>query len=191
MSGGDGDVDAWLRLTVDLRRLAVLGRLAGGPQTVDELTVATALDTRTVLGALGAMTNAGFVAVDGGRYRLRDDVVRALASRRRPDPSVDRSVLHGMTADEQTVLRRFFDGTRLTRIPLARGKRRIVLERLALDFEPGVVYPEAAVNEILAARNPDYASLRRYLVDEGYLDRDHGRYWRSGGRVDLDVEVPQ
>jgi hypothetical protein len=30
-----------------------------------------------------------------------------------------------------------------------------------------------------------HAALRRYLVDEGFLDRDHGRYWRTGGRVDV------
>lgn len=88
------------------------------------------------------------------------------------------------------MLARFFSGRRLARIPLARGKRRIVLERLSLDFDPGVVYPEATVNEILSARHPDYASLRRHLVDEGYLDRRDGKYWRSGGRVDTSTEPP-
>jgi hypothetical protein len=45
-------------------------------------------------------------------------------------------------------------------------------------------YDEKEVNGILALWYPDYASLRRYLVDEGYLDRAGGQYWRSGGRVD-------
>ncbi|MGZ4109422.1 MAG: DUF2087 domain-containing protein [Actinomycetota bacterium] len=31
----------------------------------------------------------------------------------------------------------------------------------------------------------DYAALRRCLVDEGFLARDHGVYWRTGGRVDV------
>ena len=30
---------------------------------------------------------------------------------------------------------------------------------------------------------PDYATLRRYLVDEGLLTRADGVYWRTGGRV--------
>ena len=34
----------------------------------------------------------------------------------------------------------------------------------------------------------DHAALRRYLVDEGFLDRDHGVYWRAGGRVDVDPD---
>ena len=32
----------------------------------------------------------------------------------------------------------------------------------------------------------DYVALRRYLIDEGFLDRDHGEYWRSGGSVAAD-----
>lgn len=29
----------------------------------------------------------------------------------------------------------------------------------------------------------DFAALRRYLVDEGFLARRDGYYWRSGGTV--------
>jgi hypothetical protein len=31
--------------------------------------------------------------------------------------------------------------------------------------------------------HPDFAALRRYLVDEGFLTREDGVYWRSGGRT--------
>src|SRR6266498_3955989 len=67
----------------------------------------------------------------------------------------------------------------------ARGKRRIVLEQVAASFEPGVKYPERAVNAILRAWFSDHASLRRYLVDEELLARENGVYWRVGGPVDL------
>jgi hypothetical protein len=36
----------------------------------------------------------------------------------------------------------------------------------------------------------DHAALRRALVDEGFLDRDHGTYWRVGGPVDVDGSMP-
>ena len=55
---------------------------------------------------------------------------------------------------------------------------------IALEFEPGRRYDEQEVNVIVGAFLNDHAALRRYLVDEGFLDRDHGVYWRSGGRVD-------
>ncbi len=51
----------------------------------------------------------------------------------------------------------------------------------------GVRYPEREVVEILKRFHPDHASLRRYLVDEDLLSRDHGEYWRSGGPVDLEA----
>lgn len=79
------------------------------------------------------------------------------------------------------IVRRFVKGTRLVSIPARRGKRRLVLDWLAQDFEPGRVYPESTVNAILARHHPDYASLRRFLVDEEFMERRGGFYWRAGG----------
>lgn len=85
---------------------------------------------------------------------------------------------------EQQILRRFFDDEgRLHTVPSKRAKRLVVLDRLAQEFELGVVYPEAEVDEVLQRFHPDHAALRRYLVDEGLLTRDAGFYWRSGGTV--------
>ena len=33
--------------------------------------------------------------------------------------------------------------------------------------------------------HPDYAALRRYLVDDQFLAREEGEYWRVGGSVDV------
>jgi len=185
-----GDLAAWARLTLDPDRLAVIGQLATSTPTAAEVAAITGVPERRVLEALGAFVSAGFVRAEGARYTLDLDTLRALASSQRPADDVDASVLHGMTDDERVVLARFFAGSRLAQIPLSRGKLRVVLERLSLDFEPGVVYPEATVNEILSARHPDYASLRRHLVDEGYLDRRDGKYRRSGGRIDTSAGPP-
>ena len=67
---------------------------------------------------------------------------------------------------------------------MSQAKRALVLERLALEFEPGLRYTEREVNSTLQVFHPDYASLRRHLVDDGFLTRADGSYWRSGGRVD-------
>jgi hypothetical protein len=83
------------------------------------------------------------------------------------------------------VLRAFMAEGRLVRIPAARGRRLVVLEHLAACFEPGLKYPEKAVDAILRAWHPDYASLRRYLIDEGMLARENAIYWRTGGPVDV------
>lgn len=83
------------------------------------------------------------------------------------------------------VLRAFVVDGRLRSIPRPGRKRRIVMEYLAVAFEPGVHYPEVQVNAILRAWHDDVAALRRYLVEEGLLSRDAGEYWRSGGWVDV------
>jgi hypothetical protein len=60
-----------------------------------------------------------------------------------------------------------------------------VLDQIAMVFEPGRRYDEREVNSLLKAFHHDYAALRRYLVDEGFLTRDSGMYWRVGGTVDV------
>jgi hypothetical protein len=86
----------------------------------------------------------------------------------------------------ETILRTFLDGEgRLITLPAKRTKRLIVLDHLAQRFEPGERYAEAEVNRRLRAVHEDVAMLRRYLVDEGFLDRAGGIYWRIGGSVDL------
>ena len=44
-------------------------------------------------------------------------------------------------------------------------------------------YPEQRVSLFLGELHPDYAALRRYLVDEELLTRAGGMYWRTGGTV--------
>jgi hypothetical protein len=78
-------------------------------------------------------------------------------------------------------LRAFVRDGRITSIPSKHGKRLALLDWLAQDFELGRRYSEAMVNLIIGQRHPDTAALRRYLVDEGFMTREAGIYWRSGG----------
>ena len=170
------------------RRLAVAGALAGGPGTTADLSQRTGLSERDVLDALGDLLRGELVAADRGVYRLDEEALRHVAASladtpRRMDPVIG----FGMTDEERVILSRFFEGRTLTELPSNRAKRLVVLERLALEFDLGKRYPEAEVNEILGAFHPDWSTLRRQLVDEGFLDRAQGGrgnvYWRSGGRV--------
>lgn len=88
--------------------------------------------------------------------------------------------------NDERILQAFFadDGT-LHTIPSKRTKLLVVLDRLAQEFEPGQRYEEAEVNLVLNRIHPDHAALRRYLVENGFLARESGVYWRSGGTVDV------
>jgi hypothetical protein len=74
---------------------------------------------------------------------------------------------------------------KLTTIPTKLSKLTVVLDHLAQEFEPGQTYPEAQVNETLRQFHPDYAALRRYLVENGFMTREDNVYWRSGGTFDV------
>jgi hypothetical protein len=90
-----------------------------------------------------------------------------------------------VTEEPADLVGRFIKNGRLVIMPSKRSKLLAVLDHLAQEFEPGRTYPEAEVNEVLTRYNDDYAALRRYLVDEGFMDREAGVYWRSGGSVDV------
>jgi hypothetical protein len=91
------------------------------------------------------------------------------------------SVLEAVAADP--LLRVFLGDGRLDAIPARHQRRRLLLDKIAQAFEPGVRYPERRVSLFLGSIHPDYAALRRYLVDEEFLSRADGEYWRSGGTV--------
>jgi hypothetical protein len=167
--------------------LAVAGALARDARTADELATELGLPPRRVRTHLGKLTAAGVAAVADDRrtYRIDRDALRQAAELVGP-PRDAGLALGAASDDEEIVLRTFFRNGRLTEIPMKRTKRRIVLQRIALEFEPGRRYDEKEVNAIVGVFFNDNAALRRYLVDEGYLDRDQGVYWRVGGRVDVD-----
>jgi hypothetical protein len=99
-----------------------------------------------------------------------------------PEPPAEEE--DGGPASDRKVLRAYFaDDGRLVQIPSMRGagglkKLHVVLRRLAEEFAVGERYPEREVNARLARFHEDVATLRRNLVDLGYMARENGVYWR-------------
>ena len=177
---------AILGLLADERRLAVLGAVALGARRVEEVVDATRLAPKVVEKALARLVDGGVVrATDSGFVVAPGVFADASRAANRMRSRVEPEDL-GATAEQAEVLRNFFDDGRLTSIPAPHGKRLVVLDFLAGQFEPGKVYPEAAVNEVLGRFHPDFASLRRYLVDEEFLERRDAFYWRAGGTFDIE-----
>ncbi len=88
-----------------------------------------------------------------------------------------------MSHPHDEMLARFIKDGRLVTMPAKRSRRLVLLDHIAQRFEVGVRYPESAVNLELRNLHEDYAALRRYLIDEGFMQRQDGTYWRSGGTV--------
>jgi hypothetical protein len=174
------DASDLVGLIADESRLRTFAAVVLGARATEEVSEAAGLPVRETLRALTRLESGGLVerAKDGWEPRL-DRVRRAALAR----PTVD-LVDYGDVADETAaVLRAFLPHGRLAQMPAQRTKRRIVLDHIARVFEPGVRYAERDVNTLLRAFDDDYATLRRYLVDEGFLARAGGEYWRAGGTV--------
>jgi hypothetical protein len=97
---------------------------------------------------------------------------------------MDRPSLEQALEQRDQVIRAFVDDAgRLVQLPAKMVKRLVLLDHVAQAFEVGRHYPEREVNEILRHFYDDWALLRRCLVDEAFLTRQDGVYWRSGGTV--------
>ena len=172
-----------LGLLADDDRRKVVAALALGAHKPADVAAAAGLGVPRAGRALGRLVSGGLVEQENGGYRLLAYRFRdALESLDRPAVTEPLSAL-GPEADR--VLRTFVRGGKLVSIPVARSKRRVVLDYLASLFEPGQAFPEAEVNERLAAFHPDVAALRRYMVDDEFLHRRDGWYWRAGGTFDV------
>jgi hypothetical protein len=184
------DAGELVGLLADDDRRMVVAALVLGASTTASIMQATGLEGRRVVRALNRLVAGGLVLDEPEDEHVLLEAAfqraaRAIAATR---PVRDE---HGdAPAEEAKVLRAFVRDGRLTSIPSAWAKRRIVLDWLAQRFEPGRRYSEAMVNLSLGQVHPDTAALRRYLVDDGFLSRDHGEYWRTGGRVDPTNPAP-
>ena len=170
-------------------RLRVVAALALGASTEEAVVKGTGIESRRLRLALERLAGGGLVVVDAdGGLRLVAEqfkqAAREAAEAKRRDQVQPEDL--GATAEQAEVLRHFMEDGRLTSIPTQKTKRRVVLDFLAARFEPGKVYPERDVNFLLGKFHRDYAALRRYLVDEEFLERRGGFYWRSGGTFEVD-----
>jgi len=162
------DADRLVGLLAEPERRRVAAALILASSDLTDLVATTGLEPRQVVDALDRLVTAGLVeAGSSGDYVILEEAFKnAARSGSRRTSAADR---------------------RAPSIPLPRkrSKRLVVLDRLAQEFEPGTHYPEREVNRILRPFDDDVATLRRYLVDEGFLDRSDGEYWRSGGTFPL------
>lgn len=90
---------------------------------------------------------------------------------------------YNVTEEERTkILKKCFpselDG-RLKTFHLKEKPRLVVLREISKRFVQGVDYDEKQVNELLLEVYDDYVTVRRYLIEYGFLDReaDGSRYW--------------
>ncbi len=156
-------------------RLAIAGQLIPGPLTVPELSRRLDLKEMDLLHHLSLMQESGLVGGNEERYWFDVDALHAL--NRRVWPAVRPPAPKGEGGEEVIVQRYLRDG-RLTDLPMKENKLEIVLRWVADQIAPDRTFTEKEISAILGEIYPDYAMLRRYLVDYGLMAREKGIYWR-------------
>lgn len=170
-------------------RLRLLGLLATDERSVLELASLLDLSEPTVSHHLSMLRAVDLVGMtpqgNVHRYRLnRPTLERLNQALLSPEHLAALSDAADSAAWEQKVLRTFLDGERLTAIPAQRKKRQVILRWLAGHFEPGVSYPEAAVNAVIKRHHDDTATLRRELIASQLMRREDGLYWLAAEQSD-------
>ena len=169
----------------DSDRRSVFAAVQLGAAHIDGVMTQTGLSAAQVGKALGKLVEVGVVLAVGGQLTVAAPVFQQAARVALARPAANEHSL--LPTADRRVMNAFVVDGRLQSIPSSPGKRLIILDWLAQLFEPGQRYSEQMVNLTLGRRHADTAALRRYLVDEGFLDRAAGVYWRSGGSVMSEV----
>ena len=169
------DLSLLFKALADPVRLRILGLLAERAHAGHELADRLALTPPTISHHMRRLVAARLVDVapeaQSRIYSLRTETIRELSG---SVPSHRKA--ESTNEGDNAVLRAFFEGPRLRQIPASRKKRVIVLRRLLERFAPDRAYPESEVNDLLREAHDDVATLRRELVDYGFMVRDRGIY---------------
>lgn len=80
---------------------------------------------------------------------------------------------------DQTIKNYMTEEGALKNFPAKEKKKIIILEEIMKSFSKGKVYSEKDINKTLKRIYDDNATIRRYLIEYGFLDRskDCSKYW--------------
>lgn len=164
------------KILLDEERLKILGCLAHEAHSVEMLAKRLGLKPAALSRQLAKLQEAGLAhPVPPNLYQLD---LKNLHTLKKDLFALEKGESGGEQNADDKILNAFLDGERLKHLPSKLAKLQVVLNWLANKFDPEVRYPERVVNQILQRHHPDYASLRRFLVDYGFMQRQAGIYWR-------------
>lgn len=164
----------------DPKRLLILGLLVeeDRPLYGQEIAEHLGVTPQTISHHLQILKNGGLVRERReNAYRYYSLDTEGIQQIRETVFADNRLGLLSKTEARQQVVETFFQDGCLKSIPRRQTQRRIILEEVARRFTWGRIYTELELNTVLKQVYSDVASLRRYLIDEQMMLREHGRYW--------------
>lgn len=176
------EVMDFFKALANAERLKIVGLLALEPRTVEQAAAALHLPSPLVARHLARLSETGLIKTAGKTYKLDTKALEALSRRvlSQSRPRLTAEDFEGEAYTRKVLSDFLLPNGRLKSIPAQQKKMLVVLQHIAQAFEHDIQYTEKQVNELLSRYYADTASLRRYLVDNGLLERETagGKYWR-------------
>ncbi len=184
----DEQLLAFFKALADANRLRVVGLLARRPHTVEELATVLEVRASTVSHHLSKLTQAGLVRSEAdGHYHVYSLDLESLHGRAKELASQDHlrdlADVDGVEDPyDRKVLSTFLDADgRISQFPIKRKKLQVLLRHALRLFDDEGPWDEKEVNERLETLSDDTATLRRGLIDHGFMTRETGgRAYRKG-----------
>jgi hypothetical protein len=81
--------------------------------------------------------------------------------------------------EREKVLKNYFSDSRLKSFPASEKKKIVILKQIMKGFDVKKEYSEKEVNEVLKSIFEDFVTIRRYLIQYGFMERtkDCSKYW--------------
>lgn len=175
----------FFKALADANRLKIIGLLAKEDLSVEQLAELLGVSSSTVSHHLSRLSRAGLVNARAESYysiyhlnleKLESLSKEILAEETLPAVTADLN----LDAYDQKVIRNYTnDDGSIKALPTQQKKLIAILRYVSRDFIAGHRYTEKQVSEMLARYHPDYAFLRRSLIEFQMMERENGggAYW--------------
>ncbi|RAM48644.1 MAG: ArsR family transcriptional regulator [Hapalosiphonaceae cyanobacterium JJU2] len=178
----------FFKALADESRLKILSFLANQECSVEELAVLLQLKEPTVSHHLAKLKEVNLVTMrpEGNTHLYQlESMTLENVSKEIFTPGNIASWVEDVDTEawEIKIIQTYIEKERLKEIPSSRKKRLVILKWLANKFEVGVQYSESAIDEILKRYHPDFANLRRELINYKFIQQKYGMYCRIENKV--------
>ncbi len=171
----------------DHSRLEIVKALIKKPMYVEILAQCLQLNASTVSFHLKKLQECGLVTASREQYymvyTLEDSLIATPIKTLIANASNLETAPNDKEKEYQTkVLSTFLVNGKLTRLPIQRKKRRIILEYIAGQFAWDTAYPEREFSLSLSEFHEDFCTLRREMICEKLFLRKDAIYYRMDGQ---------
>jgi predicted transcriptional regulator len=183
-----------LKTLADEQRLTMVALMNDTERTVSEMSNLLKLSDPTVSHHVSKLHSAGllrlrmagnqrFYSLNPARlekFKAYVTEIEQLPTETPAEESDDRWIdALDCSPEDKKVLREYTRNGKLIQFPAKEKKFMVIMRWVASLFDPGVQYTEKQINAVLGTVNEDFATLRRSLIEYGFMRRERAgsHYW--------------